>query len=638
MRLLKVVPIAKGIFSEDLAYFTTKDVKAGALVTVPVRNKTVHALVMLAEDVKNAKSAIRRSPFRLKKIKAVKAASFLHPEFIKTAQSLGYYFVSPLGLTLKSLIPQKFLEFAPEISAGKILKKEKSGYRETLFLETPLEERIKYYKSLIREKFAENSSVFLCLPTSADIDNFSEELKKGIEKYTVVMKTKMTKNASNEALEKILNENHPILIIGMPVFLFLYRPDLETVIVDMESSRHYKMRTRPYLDFRKAAEELCKNLKMRLIYGDDIARIETRYRKETGTISPIIADSSRVFSDAKQIISDMRGEKSKIIGREMETIIRQAAENNEHVILFINRRGYNPTTLCADCGSIITCSRCETPLVLHQSVTNELNLPRQNGPIQRRFLCHKCFAATVVSERCPNCGSWNLKSFGLGIQSLAEEINRLFSDAKIFRLDSDAVKTTKQGDAVIEKWQKTSGGILLATELLFSHLNRQTEHIAVVSIDNLFTIPDFRINERIFRLLLNLRKFANKTFLIQTHLANWNLFENLIKGNISEFYQSEIQSRKKFNYPPYKTLIKITIERKNRPQLENDIRNLTTQLKEFNPFSFPAFVSKIKNIYSWHILVKLDPETWPEKQEKLHKVLISLPPVWKINVNPETLL
>jgi len=223
---------------------------------------------------------------------------------------------------------------------------------------------------------------------------------------------------------------------------------------------------------------------------------------------------------------------------------------------------------------------------------------------------------------------------GTGIQKVAEEVSRLFPKFKLFRMDSDAIKTPKQGKEIAEKFMSTPGSILIGTEILFSYIRQPVERVAVVSVDALFVLPDFRINEKIFHLLLRLRSFAKKTFLIQTRLSPsvYNqLFNDVIRGNVSGFYKTEIENRKQFQYPPFKLLIKITREGKNKLQVKKEVEAMKKILKDWNPIVYPAFISKVKNTYIWNILLKVDPETWPQS-------LPPLPPAWKINVDPETLL
>ncbi len=332
----------------------------------------------------------------------------------------------------------------------------------------------------------------------------------------------------------------------------------------------------------------------------------------------------------KQIITNIKKEKPgyqkptlfPIISVKLQKILKDAYENNEKVILFINRRGYHPTTICNDCLATILCEKCNTPLVLHK-----------NGE-ESAWVCHKCLTEIKMPEQCPYCKSWRMTMLGIGIQKVAEEVSRLFPKFKLFRMDSDAIKTPKQGKEIAEKFIITPGSVLIGTEILFSYIRQPAERVAVISIDALFTLPDFRIHEKIFHLLLRLRSLAKKTFLIQTRLSPTvynQLFNDVIRGNVSGFYKTEIENRKQFQYPPFKLLIKITREGKNKLQVKKEVEAVKKLLKDWSPIVYPAFISKVKNTYIWNILLKVDPETWPIP-------LPPLPPAWKIDVEPETLL
>ena len=310
-------------------------------------------------------------------------------------------------------------------------------------------------------------------------------------------------------------------------------------------------------------------------------------------------------------------------------MVETARTKNEKVILFAGRRGYSPTTVCNDCFRTILCEKCDTPLVLH----------KKNGKTKEvEFICHKCLKKTTASERCPYCRSWRLQTLGIGTQKIAEEISKFFPEVKLFKMDSDAVKTKKQGDEIAEKFLYSPGSVLIGTEMIFSHINFPVDRVAAVSVDSLFALPDFRINEKIFNLLLRLKTLAKKTFIIQTRMADQPLFDDAIRGNISGFYKKELETRKQFQYPPFKTLIKITKENKNKIALKKEIQALEEKLEKWHPLSYPAFTPKIKNIYSWHILLKIEPQKWPSEERELHQILSSLPPAWKINVDPESLL
>ncbi len=245
---------------------------------------------------------------------------------------------------------------------------------------------------------------------------------------------------------------------------------------------------------------------------------------------------------------------------------------------------------------------------------------------------------TIVPEKCPYCQSWRLQTLGAGVQKAAEEIIKKFPNAKIFRMDSDSVRNKKTGMQIAEKFYNTPGAVLIGTEMIFSYINKAVEKTAVVFIDALFTLPDFRINEKILKILLKLRSLAQKTFLIQTRLEGQQIFEDAMRGNVSNFYKSELETKKHFQYPPFKTFIKITKEGRDKEVLKKEIQILAKKLERWGPLAYSAFIPKIKNQHIWHLIIKLDPDTWPHQHKELHDILFSLAPDWKINVDPESLL
>jgi primosomal protein N' (replication factor Y) len=231
---------------------------------------------------------------------------------------------------------------------------------------------------------------------------------------------------------------------------------------------------------------------------------------------------------------------------------------------------------------------------------------------------------------------------GFGIERVMEEINKNFPDINIFKMDGETIKTVKQGKETKENFLSTSGSILIGTEMIFSYFNgfsEPIERIAVVSLDSLFALPDFKINEKIFHILLELRSMAKKVFLIQSRLIeSTTIFDNILRGNLSGFYKEEIENRKNFDYPPFKTLIKITKTGKENIKVKRDIDKLAKELDQWKPTVYPAFTPKIKNIYSWHILLKLEPGSWPEREKELYQKLSLLQSVFKIDIEPESLL
>jgi len=168
MKIVTVIPLSKGIFKEELTYFTAKEISNGSVVKIPVRNKSILGIVISSTDASDTKSNIKNMSFNLRKITEIKENSILLNQFLSTGIEVSEYFASSKSNTLLSLIPTSFRE-----NYDKISKLNKSDIEETgkinniktekLLFQTNKEDRISYYKTLIRSSFAEKKSLFFIL-------------------------------------------------------------------------------------------------------------------------------------------------------------------------------------------------------------------------------------------------------------------------------------------------------------------------------------------------------------------------------------------------------------------------------------------------------------------------------------------
>lgn len=644
MKLLEVVPIISNILgSETFSYFTAKDINEGALVLVPFKKKNIPALVLKASEVEQSKFALRKADYPLRSMKAVLAPYFLTKEFLESSRKIAAYYASPLGPILKTVLAQRVIQkglFLNDI-AESIDKSTKNRYSKTL-CQGEWPERCAYYKSIIREEFARGSSVFFCLPTINDAKAVFEEMRKGIEDYALLIHGDLKAKEFDNAWKKTLDKTHSLLIMGTGFIFSVPRRNIGAIIVERESSAHYKTQNRPFIDFRKLAEFLSDEMKNRLIVGGDTLRTETYWRKLNGEFETVLASPARIRSEAKGIIvslvktdSDFLETNPKkhvdfpgFISEELKTLIKEARSSGEKTFLFINRRGHSPSTICLDCSKTILCPRCEAPLVLHKGI----------GGKNRSMLCHHCLFSSSAPAECPYCKSWKLESFGIGIQKAAEELAGLFPDVHFIRVDSDAVKNKKQIPFLLKKFFAESNSILIGTELVFPYLTSPVDNVAVISIDGLFTIPDFRINERIFAFLIFLRSIAAKKFLVQTRMLDQEVFGYAIKGDTTGFYQQELEMRSKLKYPPFAKFIKITRESKDKNALREEISVLKETVKKYHPLEFPSFIEKVKDRFRRNLVLRVEPMGWPEKYPELILILKSLNFQWRVEIDPESLL
>jgi len=670
MKIVTVVPLEKGVFKTDLTYFTAKDIKNGSIVNIPIRNKKILGLVISSEEVSNVKSGIKDMSFKLKKIMEVKDHSIFRNEFLESAFQLSSYFVSKKNSGVISLVPAIFREkydviekFSKNEIRSKTLDTVSSEIKaEKLLLQAQLEDRISFYKTLIRGHFALKKSVFIVLPTEYDIDIFYQSLSKGIENFAFAMHGGLRPKNILENYEKIINSQHGVLILGTAQYLSIPRLDLGTIIVEHENSYAYKMFPRPHFDLRIFAELYAAKIGAKFILGDTLLRYETIARKEMENLGEVYPLSFRTNFDEEAIHiinpnpnkdeenlealppNGGKASKFKIFSEKSIEDIEHTLKNKKNVFIFSLRKGLATYTICKDCNETINCDKCLAPVVLYVS---------RDGK-KRMFVCNRCNTEKDSETKCANCGGWNLMPLGIGTDTILEEIKNKFPlgrsptgepKIKIFKLDRESVKTNKEAEKITREFEKSVGSILIGTEMVFFYLKEKVNLSVVASFDSLWSIPNYKMSEKILQLLLSTISKTEEKIIIQTKNKNDPALLAVKSENLLSFVREELEDRKNLGYPPYKRFIKITYlgDKDGSVEAKKALREV---FKEYNPEIFSGFIAKNKNQYVTNALLKLDPQKWslPELShgssidQNLFNLLASLPPSYGVSVDPEDLL
>lgn len=614
---------------ETLAYFSAKPLKKGAVIYVPLRKKEAPAIVLSSEDISDSKAKIKNANFALKKIENKKTLILLLPEFIEATVSAAEYFATTTGAILYKTIPKVILDNIKEIEKRKNQENKKIASSRKLILQSEINDRFINYKSLIREEFARNSSVFLLTPTIQDAERAETFLKKGVERYIFVLHNSLTKKEILIRWKNALQSNHPVLIIATASFLSLPRNDIETIIVERENSRAYKQFARPFIDMKIFAEFYAKHKKIRLILSDFPLSVETMWRYYNNEFDELSPLKLRVIKTAEQTLIDMKNRKHQkagqfeIISDELKNLISKTIKEDKNIFIFAARRGLSSTTICRDCGSPVLCHQCEAPVILHATAKGNY------------FICHACGSSRSANERCKNCASWKLETIGIGIQLVEKKLKEFFPDKQIFVIDKDETKTHKKILTVVEKFYTEKGGILIGTEMALPYLNKMIMYSAIASMDSLFSLPEWRMPEKILSLLLKIKEITEKEILIQTRKPEQKIFDFIAKGNLADFYKDEIKKRKQFNYPPFSVFIKITVIG-SVDKVVKETEYMKKLLKDYDVLIYPSSIKASKGKYVMRGLLRVERSKWPHKE--IVEILLSLPPHFSIDVDAESLL
>lgn len=653
MYITDCLPFSKGLNKEKLSYFGSECFEAGSLIKVDLRGKKVSALVLESKNVSESKTEIKTADFKLKKISSTGTKSnskpFLQKEFMEALFETSRYFAAYPANIIPHLIPNIVLENPQMLSSvfvseSKIkLADEQNSRNGVWILQSPNEERFIHYRSLIREEFAKKKSVFLCLPQNEDVRLTKEKLEKGIESFVCAFHNNLTKNEVKSEWKKICNSTHPLLVISTAKWLFLPRSDFGTLVIDQENKNGWKTLSRPFFDLRFFAEKLAEKKKIRLLIGDTLLRTETLFRYKNGEIAEFENVKWRLSQEIKTFVVDLKSSAKKmmplgknekdfkVLSPEIIELIKETQTKNSHAFIFAARKGLAPNVICRDCGEQVKCLNCDSPVVLYKTKIKT----REREEIGGAFRCHQCDETRDAAEVCRYCGSWRLITLGIGIDRVAEEIKKEVPDVKIFQIHKDIAETETKARSIATNFYENRGSVLLGTEMAFSYLYKKIANSAIASFDSLFLIPDFRIREKIFGLILQIRDITKEKLLIQTRNCEDLIIKSAVSGNLAEFYKKEMEDRSSLNYPPFGIFIKITV-RGTRLFTTKEAENLKKILQEYSPTIFSSVHEKRSEQSAINAVIKIPKEKWPDVN--FLKIIKLLPPHFEIKVDPDSLL
>jgi primosomal protein N' len=635
MHVVHVIPIARGIGKETLSYFTAKPPLEGSIVSVPLRKRTVRAVVIAHEEVREAKSSLRQSRYPLRKAGTLQAQALLSPEFMQAVKETARHFVGTTGATLSAITPtllwkeRALHSFAPPAS---VVRPSFAAENERLVLQAETDERMARFRSIVRESFARHQSTIICVPSVQEGEFVAEQLGKGISAYVFVFHGSLTKKELLKRWSSVRALHHPVVIVCTPPFLAIERGDVSTIIIEHEDAPGYKQVIRPYIDLRFFIERVARAKRIRLILAGLPLSIETRYRHEKGVLEALIPLKLHPRSSVDIEIADVRtttkptdrsGKEFQALGVRLKQLIEYTTHTNRNLFIFVARRGLAPLTVCGDCGNPVTCEGSNEPAVLYRGLSGNL------------FVCHSTGESRSAQERCRVCGSWRLQSIGIGAQRLEDEIDRLFPKAQLFTLESTTVRTHAQAKTLVEKFYKTKGGILLGTEMALPYLTKPISAVAAASVDTLLSHPEWCMSEKTFALLLSLRDRASEAVLIQTRRPEEKIIQYALEGDTTRFYREELEWRKLLHYPPFTTLIKIST-RGSEHRIHAETEFLENHFADYKLHIYLPVIHSTRSWYSVHGLLRVPENAWPD--EKLHALLSELPPHFSVTVNPRQLL
>ncbi len=470
--------------------------------------------------------------------------------------------------------------------------------------------KTRIYIDLIQDMMKKGKQTLYLLPEIALTTQIVSRLKAVFGDKIAVFHSKMSNNHRVETWNAIMN-GIPI-ILGARSSIFLPFKDLGLIIVDEEHDPSFKQADpAPRYNAKDVSSYMSKLHDCKVLFGTATPCMETflnAKRGKFGLVKLLERHGDSVLPDISIVdLRDQykRGLMTSIYSKEMKDAINTALKRKEQVLIFKNRRGYSPTLQCKVCDFHAECPNCDVSLTVHQ-YTNDLR-------------CHYCGFRHQTPHLCPKCGFDKLDKLGFGTEKIEDETRRIFSGAKVARLDFDTAKTKKAYADIMDKFKNQEINILVGTQMITKGLDFDNiSLVCVPSADKILFFPDFKANERAFQLFTQVagragRRSKKGKVIIQTHNPLHPVITETRNYNYPAYYKRELTEREKFHYPPFFRMIKLTIKHKEASTAREGADIIAQKLRKvlgnrvFGP-SVPG-ISRLRGFYIHQIIVKMEKKT-----------------------------
>lgn len=452
------------------------------------------------------------------------------------------------------------------------------------------------------------------------------------------------------------------VVIGARSALFSPLPKIGLIVVDECHDSSYYQAEPPYYNAMTAAQEYARLCGAVCVMGSATPTIEQRFQAENSPHPSGERPGVRVLQLPNRVtdsilppvqVVDMREELKTgnrgIFSRSLAESLAETISRGEQAIIFLNRRGTATYIFCRDCGHVLKCPNCETPLTLHVEGST-FNIQRPALSLSKgsasELLCHHCGYTRKRPSRCPQCNSQQIREYGLGSEKVEADIKSMIPQARTLRWDWD---TTRQKDAheiILTHFANHHADVLVGTQMLAKGLDLPlVTLVGIVLAEVGLNLPDPFAGEKVFQTLTQVAGRAGRSarggkVILQTFMPEHYAIQFAAKHDVNGFYKRELEYRRRLGYPPFAKLARLEYRHADNAKAKEEAQKMAGRLKVkieaegrrqtelIGPV--PSFFSKMDGVYRWQIIVRS-----PDPASLLREIKLT---DWRIEIEPISLL
>ena len=476
------------------------------------------------------------------------------------------------------------------------------------------------YMHLIDEVLKLGRQALYLVPEIALTTQLTQRLQRVFGDKLLIYHSKFSDNERVDIWKRLLRSNEPCVVIGVRSAVFLPYSALGLVIVDEEHDTSYKQQDpAPRYNGRNVAIVLAQMHGAKTLLGSATPAIESYYNASQGKygLVSLLSRYENIKLPQVEIVDTREARKKKEMngtfsGR-LIALCRESIKAGEQAILFQNRRGYAPMVSCKQCGWVPKCENCDVSLTYHK--------------YQHTLSCHYCGFTITLPDLCPACKQPSIEVFGYGTERIEDDIDAIFPDTKILRMDLDTTRNKNGYEKIIDEFSSRKADILVGTQMVTKGLDFDgVSTVGILNADSMINFPDFRSHERAFNMMEQVagragRKNKQGRVVIQTSEPENPVIRFVRNHDYTGFFNEEIADRERFKYPPFTKIITIYMKHRDDNVLtEMSVRysNMLRQVFAHRVLGPEApMIARVQNLHIRQIVLKMENEASMSKVKNI---------------------
>ncbi|MBQ7452928.1 MAG: primosomal protein N' [Clostridia bacterium] len=468
------------------------------------------------------------------------------------------------------------------------------------------------YMNVIKDKISNGKTAIMLVPeislTPQVLGNFRARFGESV----AILHSGLSAGERFDEWKRILFGEAKI-VVGARSAIFAPVKNLGVIIIDEEHDGSYVSESNPRYNTIEIAQFRAQSEGATLVLGSATPSLESYHKAMTGEYK-LLEMKERVNAKALPPLKivdmsrEMREGNSGVFSRDLTSALERTIESGNQAMLFINRRGYASFLMCKECGWVAKCKDCDVSLVYHRA--------------ENALKCHYCGNRYKVFDVCPNCGSKSIKQGLLGTQKVQQELEELFPNVKILRMDNDTTQTKDGHLKILNEFREGKAQILVGTQMIAKgHDFPGVTLVGIIDADVSLHQSTYKACERTFQLITQVAGRAGRAdksgeIILQTYAPRHYIYNMASHYDYPMFYKKESNAREVTAFPPFATIFRILVSGENEEEVREKTKDIYTEITDYQKDNKENFVylgvmkspiGRIQNKFRYQILMRVKP-------------------------------